>query len=188
MPANSTHTDQELLELIRQNDEDAFAALYLRYWEKLLITAMHRLGNPDEAREIVQDLFCALWKRRVSLRVESSMNTYLAAAVKYEVFKRLAAKNRQLRYRQQVFRDWQEADNDTLDLLKANELQSQLEILVKALPEKCRIVFRLSREKGYSQKQIASELRIAEKTVEAHLGNALRKIRIGLSHFFCFFL
>jgi RNA polymerase sigma-70 factor (ECF subfamily) len=57
---------------------------------------------------------------------------------------------------------------------------------VKGLPEKCRIVFQLSREKGYSQKQIAAELGIAEKTVEAHLSAALRRLRTGLSHLFTF--
>ena len=67
------------------------------------------------------------------------------------------------------------------------ELQAQLAGQVKALPEKCRIIFQLSREKGYSQKEIAAELGIAEKTVEAHLANALRKLRVGLSHLFTLF-
>ena len=83
---------------------------------------------------------------------------------------------------------WEEAADDTLQQLQARELHTELFTLVKALPEKCRIVFQLSRDKGYTQKQIASELGIAEKTVEAHLSAALRKLRIGLSHLFTFFL
>jgi RNA polymerase sigma-70 factor (ECF subfamily) len=154
----------------------------------MLVTAVHRLGNMEEAREIVQDIFCSLWKRRAGLAIDCSLNTYLASAVKYEVFKRFAARSRQQRFQQQAIRNWQEAANDTLDQLKANELRSELDALVKELPEKCRIVYRLSREKGYSQKQIAAELRIAEKTVEAHLSSALRKLRLGLSHLFTFFL
>ncbi|MBS1602337.1 MAG: RNA polymerase sigma-70 factor [Bacteroidetes bacterium] len=188
MPTNEPYTDQELLQLLRQDDEQAFTILYQRYRDRMLVTDVHRLGNLEEAREIVQDVFCGLWKRRASLAIDCSLNTYLASAVKYEVFRRFAAQSRQQRYQQQVIRDWQEAANDTIDQLKANELRSQLDNLVKNLPEKCRIVYRLSREKGYSQKQIAAELRIAEKTVEAHLSSALRKLRLGLSHLFAFFL
>jgi len=188
MPINEPNTDQELLQLLRQDDERAFTTIYQRYWDRMLVTAMHRLGNLEEAREIVQDIFCGLWKRRASLAIDCSLNTYLASAVKYEVFRRFAAQSRQQRYQQQAIQDWQEAANDTLDQLKANELRSQLDALVKNLPEKCRIVYRLSREKGYSQKQIAAELQIAEKTVEAHLSSALRKLRLGLSHLFTFFI
>ena len=188
MLTNEPYTDQDLLQLLRQDDEQAFTTIYQRYWDKMLVTAMHRLGNLEEAREIVQDIFCGLWKRRAGLTIDNSLNTYLASAVKFEVYKRFAAKSRQQRYQQQAIQNWEEAANDTVDQLKANELQSQLAALVKELPEKCRIVYRLSREKGYTQKQIAAELRIAEKTVEAHLASALRKLRLGLSHFFTFFL
>lgn len=188
MPYNTSHTDQELLQLLQQNDDDAFTAIYLRYWDKLTVVAMNRLGSLEEAREVVQEVFCNLWRRREQLEINYSLNTYLAAAVKYEIFKRFAVKSRQKRLQQEALGGWQEGADDTLHYLNANELRSELLTLVKALPEKCRIVFQLSRDQGYTQKQIASELGIAEKTVEAHLSTALRKLRIGLSHLFTFFL
>jgi len=187
MPYNDSHSDQDLLQLLQQDDDDAFTAIYLRYWDKLTVVAMHRLGSLEEAREVVQEVFCNLWRRREQLEINHSLNTYLAAAVKYEIFKRFAVKSRRRRLQQQALDQWQEAADDTLQHLQASELQSELLNLVKALPEKCRIVFQLSREKGYTHKQIASELGIAEKTVEAHLSSALRKLRIGLSHLFTFF-
>ena len=186
MPYSDSYTDQELLQLLQQSDDEAFTTIYLRYWDKLIAVAMHRLGNLEEAREIVQEVFCNLWRRRDDLEITHSLNTYLAAAIKYEIFKRFAVKSRHRRLEQQALKNWQEAADDTLDQLNAHELQSELYTLVKALPEKCRLVFQLSRDKGYTQKQIASELGIAEKTVEAHLSAALRKLRVGLSHLFTF--
>jgi RNA polymerase sigma-70 factor (ECF subfamily) len=186
MPFNGTHSDNELLRLLKQGNDDAFTEIYLRYWDKLIVVAMHRLGNMEEAREVVQNVFCNLWKRRASLEISHTLNTYLATAIKYEVFKRFASKSRQQQYQKQAFLQWEEAATETEDYLQANELQAQIYSLVKALPEKCRIVFQLSREKGYSQKQIAAELGIAEKTVEAHLSAALRRLRTGLSHLFTF--
>jgi RNA polymerase sigma-70 factor (ECF subfamily) len=173
---------------MRQGEQEAFTGIYSRYWDRLMAVAMHRLGEMEDAREVVQEVFCNLWRRREQLHIEHSLNTYLAAAVKYEIFKRLATRNRRLRLQEGAFRDWSEAVEDVLDQVSARELQSQLGAQVKALPEKCRLIFQLSRDKGYSQKQIAAELGIAEKTVEAHLANALRKLRIGLSHLFSFFL
>ena len=179
-----TYQDEQLLPLLRESDEGAFTEIYHRYWQKLYVVAMHRLEDMDEARSLVQDIFFNLWKRRDSLHLDYSLNTYLSVAVKYEVLNRLAVKNRQQRYPLHIARNWQEATPDTENLLSLHELQQQLASLVKALPEKCRIVFQLSRDKGYSRKMIATELGIAEKTVEAHLSSALRKLRNGLGHLF----
>ncbi|MNL63493.1 RNA polymerase sigma factor [compost metagenome] len=70
-----------------------------------------------------------------------------------------------------------ELDQTTLDLLDFNELKLQLEETIKALPEKCQIIFRMKYEQGLSQKQIAEELDISEKTIEAHLSKARKTIR-----------
>ena len=66
-------------------------------------------------------------------------------------------------------------------MLQLDELKEQLVKETAKLPEKCRMVFQMSREEGYSQKQIAKKLSISEKTVEAHLSKAIRTLRIGLS-------
>ena len=184
----NTYQDQQLLPLLRESNDAAFTEIYQRYWDKLLVTAMHRLGNMDEAREVVQDVFCNLWRRRDTVQLDYSLNTYLSVAVKYEVLNRLAVKNRQQRYQLHMARNWEEATPDTENLLSFNELQEQLASLVKALPEKCRIIFLMSREKGYPRKKIAAELGIAEKTVEAHLSTAIRKLRSGLGHLFTLLL
>jgi RNA polymerase sigma-70 factor (ECF subfamily) len=184
----NTYQDEQLLPLLRESNEGAFTEIYQRYWDKLLVVAMHRLGNMDEAREVVQDIFFNLWRRRATFRLEYSLNTYLSVAVKYEVLNRLAVKHRQQRFQLHISRHWEAATSDTENQISFKELQEQLASLVKALPEKCRIIFQMSREKGYPRKKIASELGIAEKTVEAHLSTALRKLRSGLSHLFTLLL
>ena len=182
-PYNSYH-EERLLSLLKESDEAAFTEIYNRYWEKLLIVAMHRLAEIEEAREIVQDIFYRLWKRRAELQLDYSLNTYLSVAVKYEVINRLAARNRQKAFRTHISHNWQETQQETENYIRFNELQKQLHVLVNALPEKCRIVYQLSRDKGYSQRRIAQELGISEKTVETHLSVAIRKLKTGLSHLF----
>ena len=186
MPMNlyTTYQDEQLLPLLKESDDAAFTEIYRRYWDRLFVVAMHRLDNKEEASELIQEIFYNLWKKRHTLQLTYTLNTYLTTATKYEMLNLLASKNRQQRYRQYASRHWQEAVADTENQLQFNELQDQLATLIKALPEKCRIVFQLSRNKGYSQRRIATELGIAEKTVEAHLSTAFRKLKTGLSHLF----
>src|SRR6266581_7081805 len=134
-----TITDAELLLLLKNSDDAAFTEIYNRYWDRLFVLAMHRLDNMEEAKELVQDIFYNLWKKRNVLQLEYSLNTYLATAVKYEVLNRMASRSRQQRYRQQVSLTWQEAALDTENQLQFNELQQQLASLVKELPQRCRI-------------------------------------------------
>lgn len=176
-------SDQDLLELLRSGDRDAFTEIYNKYWTAMLSVATHKTGSVDEGEEIVQDIFVSLWNRREHLQINSSLKNYLSASVKYKVLKVLA---RQLNHQElgnQHIYDPVLIDDSTRQHLHFEELHEQLAQLVAKLPEKCRIVYQLSREAGYSQKQIASELEISEKTVEAHLGKALKTIRSGLSHF-----
>jgi len=174
-------TDEELWERVTAGDEGAFAEIYNRYWKKLLTVAIHKCGGDiEEAEEIVQDIFVALWSRRTGLELTSSLGKYLAAAVKYRVIKCLARRAIRRRYEAENSHVFSLTDHSTQHWLEFEEVKDRLEALVTALPEKCQLVYRLSRESGYSQKEIAGELGISEKTVEAHLGKALKSLRDGL--------
>ena len=173
-------SDSELIHLLRHDDEQALSALYLRYWDKLLSVACHRLDDPEGAEEVVQDIFFALWQRRGSLDIKYSLATYLAVAVKYRIIN-LMDKQYRLRNKEKLLPPVVEYELSAEEYIFEKELWERIEASIKQLPSKCQIVFRMSREKGMSNKQIASELDIAEKTVEAHMSKALRDIRGNLT-------
>ena len=75
------------------------------------------------------------------------------------------------------------SDISTEKQVSFDELQHELTALVHSLPEKCQLVYKLSREAGYSQKEIAHHLSISEKTVESHLSRAVKTLRLGLKNF-----
>lgn len=169
-------SDAELSSLLMQGDEAAFTEIYNRYWDKLFAVAFNRCGVEIEAEEIVQDVFLSLWNRRLVLRLSHSIATYLSVAVKYQVINTLSRK-----YRKEVHLESISSVDEGIESTElwfnARELRVQLDLAVKSLPEKCRLVFIMSREEGKGTKQIAQELNIAEKTVEAHLTKALKEIR-----------
>jgi RNA polymerase sigma-70 factor (family 1) len=183
MAAISTLTDTELLSLLREGNSAAFTEIYNRYWKKLFAVAGNKIRDLNEAEEIVQDIFVALWQRREVLQITDTLGAYLAVSVKYRVIKILDKRYHQQQYANHRSQTLSLLDDSTQEWLQFGELKTRLSELVADLPEKCRLVYRLSREAGYSQKQIAEELSISEKTVEAHIGKALKALRTGLNHF-----
>jgi RNA polymerase sigma-70 factor (family 1) len=175
--------DKELTSLLQAGDEHAFTEIYNRYWSKLFAIAANKIRELGEAEEIVQDIFVSLWKRRAELSVIDTLSSYLAVSVKYQVIKVLDKRNNQKKYSDYSQHTANITDDSTQQWLEFEELRSRLAAFVADLPEKCRLVYQLSRESGYSQKKIAVELSISEKTVEAHLGKAIKTLRARLSQF-----
>ncbi|HEY4061039.1 MAG TPA: RNA polymerase sigma-70 factor [Puia sp.] len=188
MSAQVAYTDEELIQRISRDDEQAFRLLYERYWDKMLAHAYWKLGSGGEAEEIVQDAFVGLWRRRASLQLKHSFYTYISAVVKYEILRRLASRKAKTEFEKKAVHLYREEDNSTLQWLNYEDLREQIELTIQSLPEKCRLVFRLSRQEGLTERQIAETLQISPKTVEAHKARALRTLRTTLAQFLGSFL
>ncbi|MCC8423710.1 RNA polymerase sigma-70 factor [Mucilaginibacter sp. UR6-11] len=176
-------SDEKLVALIAENNNKAFRALYNRYWDKMLVKAYTLLQSHDLAEEVVQDAFINFWKRRHTIELKYSFHTYIASVVKYEVMTKIAGRNKQPLYIDDVtFAN--PADHSTQQWLDFDELKNQIETTIHTLPDKCQLVFKLSREEGLTARQISDTLNISHKTVEAHITKAIKVLRVSLSSFF----
>lgn len=176
------HSDIELIDLMKHDHQQALSALYFRYWDKLLVIAGNRLDNLAIAEECVQDVFCSLWKRRHELELHHSLATYLAVSVKYQVIKQMDKQYRQHEAKKTAYFTTEYAVPAD-EYVFAKEMTERIAGAIAQLPDKCSIVFKMSREQGMTNKQIAKELEIAEKTVEAHISKAIRVLRNDLATF-----
>lgn len=187
MPATPQYSDHELLSLLKEDSDTAFTQIYYQYWKLLFAIAASKLENTADAEEIVQEIFTDLWRRRHEIKIEQSLKAYLAAAVKFQVYTFMARKH------QESQRQAYSPSPDILatspeDLLRRKELQEQLYDITQQLPEKCRLVYQLSREAGLSNKEIAATLSISEKTVENQMTKALKRLKLAFRSFlFTFF-
>jgi RNA polymerase sigma-70 factor (family 1) len=172
--------DFELIARLKAGEEPAFRAIYDRYWNKLYIIARNRLGDALEAEEIVQEIFLDCWKRRSDFELEKGLENYFTTAVKFKVINRLARLASAARNTRDYAARQPDTDNTVISILDYKELKHQLASAIGSLPEKCRLVFLLRHEEGYSLRQIANELNISEKTVEAHLTKARKTLRGAL--------
>lgn len=181
-------SDNDLLYLMSKDREQAFNELFNRYWDKLLQKAIQKIDDVMEAENIVQDVFVSLWRRRKELKITNSFSHYLLVSVKYRIIKVL---NRQ-RVRRVYFEEGCSSidllDDSTRQYLDFVELQERLEQLVGNLPEKARLIYRMNKEEGMSYREIASELDITEKAVDAHLGRVKKALRSGLQRFLSVYL
>lgn len=181
------YDDEKLLVLIKENDEQAFHTLYKRYWKKILAQSLIKLTSQEEAEELVQTVFMNLWQRRHTIALRFSFATYIASITKYEILAQLAKRKKETVLKQKMRAIHSDADLATGNWLDYEQLRLEIEKTVRTLPEKCRLVFQLSRDKGYTEKQIAEVLHISPKTVEAHIGKALKSLRSSLQQFLsCF--
>jgi RNA polymerase sigma-70 factor (ECF subfamily) len=186
MASYSLYTDEQLFSLLDGNDEEAFTELYNRYWKRLLVRAKLLLNSYEDAEELVHDIFVSLWKKRSTLTIKYSFHTYIAAMLQYGCFKVLANRKRQ-RIRQISGELPEKEDLSTQQWLDFEQLRQELEAAVGQLPDKCRLIFRLSREQGLTDKEIAQKLEISVNTVRVQMHRALAKLKTSLNSFFFLF-
>ncbi|MHA4893533.1 RNA polymerase sigma factor [Pedobacter sp. PWIIR3] len=172
------HQDQELVRLLRTGDDRVLIEIYDRYWDKMLAVAFNRLGSQEEAEECVQDVLFKLWKLRDELDLSKlELANYLSRAIRNQAFNVLDKRHRE-RLKSENYKP--EADINNLSPERAliiRELQQQIDNSINALPPQCRLVFKLSRQDGLSNKEIAETLNLSENTVKSHLKKANRDIR-----------
>jgi RNA polymerase sigma-70 factor (family 1) len=145
------------------------------------------LKTKEAAEEIIQDVFFSLWTRRSELTLTHSLSAYLFTAVKYQVFNYIKADKVRKTYASN-FSLYKEKmmDNSNEENIELTDLVNAVEKEVSRLPEKCQLVYRMSRNEHRSIHDIAETLNISHKTVENHLTKALRQLRLAFSEYFWF--
>ena len=172
--------DGDLLNALQQGDRRAFAEIYERYWEPLHQVACRKLGSSETAEEVVQDLFVTIWERRQTVRIDK-LDRYLFSALKFGIIDLIRTQAVHDRFVHFVETTSTNFDQRTEDTLALQDLTRSVERVLLSLPEKTQQVFRLSRFDCLTIPEIADQLKVSEKTVQYHLGNALRTLRTNLN-------
>lgn len=171
-------SDEELISLMAEDNEAAFTALYHRHWEMLLGMAFNRLKDLPAAEDIVHDVFASIWRNRKKLAADS-LKHYLAAAVKYMTIAHFRKKAYGEQYQETLV---QPPEGGAENVVHYRHILQLVNEEVDKLPEKCRIVFRYSRQNGMSSREIAEQLGISHKTVDNQLHKAITHLRHKMKH------
>ena len=177
MPSISSTSDLELVEAIRADDQKAFRALFDRYYKYLLVTAYAYVKDDNTIRDLTQDVFFEIWKKRNSLNIRN-VKAYLRRSVINKALNHIKAQRMNF-----------EASNEAFDVpdrarvqeeLEASQLQKVINETIESLPDRCRVIFVMRRMEGLSLKEIAAKLDISPKTVENQLTKAIKILRAAV--------
>lgn len=158
----------------------SFEQLYLQYWERLYLFCRKTVEDEETAKEIVQEVFKSLWERRESLQLRE-VERYLIRSVKLKAYEYI--RNSVIRAQHHEVIRHREEPHYTDDSLGAQELLARIRNLIETLPNQCRNVFRMSRDQGLTNREIAAKLYISERAVAYHITRALRTLKTHLSDY-----
>jgi RNA polymerase sigma-70 factor (family 1) len=172
---------------LRHGDEATFEAVF-RQWYAPLCGYAARLtdGDLDAAEDLVQQVFVKLWEQRARLDIAWSLKGYLYKTVHNSALNRLRSVKTHSKYLD--FNAAQLENEQTPPDYPARELAERLQQALGKLPPQCRHVFELSRFEDLKYREIADQLGISIKTVEAQMGKALRILRLQLADYLVTFL
>jgi len=173
------NSDDEIIKGLKASDKRALTRLYNSFWKTLYVSSYNLLKDKEVCEEIIQDVFIDLWNKRKELEIKVSLKSYLYACVRYKAFAQFRS-NKVMRVElfEELDKRLQYANPETKMMHK--ELKQHVKFVVESLPEKCKRVYKLSRNEQLSHKEIAEKLDISIKTVENHITNALRVLRLSL--------
>lgn len=174
--------DKSLAFQLSQGDEKAFEIIFKKYYQSLCLFSRQFLNDDELAEESVQVIFVKIWEKRFSLSIDSSLESYLFRAVRNHCFNELQHKKTEYRYAQKMLED-SKHEIKTEEYFLEPGLKEQIEVAIGLLPPKRKEIFRLSREEGMKYKDIAEQLEISIKTVEAQMGLALKFLREKLKDY-----
>jgi len=178
--------DQEPLASAPGADIDTFERLYGKYYVYLCMIAMHIVRNKDDAEEIVSDVFVRLWNSADRIKEIRSVKAYLVKAV-HNTSLNYIEHNRKFRQTESInARDlnilaW---DSDyPVGHLYEKELLDIIIKCVEELPDSCREIFLLSRDKNLKYSEISDRLGISLNTVKTQMKIALSGLREEVSKY-----
>lgn len=139
--------------------------------------------DPQAAEDIAQEIFMELWRKRASLRIDTSPGAYLRRMAVTRTLNYLRD-NKHLRHEaDDALSSVSAGSTSALDRLEERDLDEWLTQSMNELPERCRQVFVLSRFEQMSYREIAQAMDISPKTVENQMTKALKHLRAAYLRF-----
>ena len=155
--------------------------LFQKYYKILCSHAVRFVYSKEIAEDIVSEIFCKFWSDQHYLNVNSSYRAYLFKAVRYSAYNyikwELSKRKNDVDFAdlEEQFKSFRPEDTMQID-----ELSEEINRTIDNLPAQCKKVFMLSRFENRKYAEIAAELGISVKAVEAHISKALDTLRTKL--------
>lgn len=171
------------MDIAKNDDQSAFKQLFLHFYPKLNSFANSILSDKQLAEDVVAEVFMKLWENRQMLSTVQNVNYYLYIATKHTSLNLLKKQKRmQSMFLEDIDGSYSFSFQTPETKMISREAVSLIELAIKELPPKCRLIFYMVKEEKLKHKEISQILDISTKTIEAQITIALKKISDRVSH------
>ncbi|MCX7985893.1 MAG: RNA polymerase sigma-70 factor [Bacteroidales bacterium] len=182
--------EKNIISLLIQGDESAFEQVYRAYFQRVVNFVNTYLNDISVSKNITQDTFLKLWEQRKLLRTDASILSFLLVIARNSCMDYLKHQQVVQKYENNVQQKHKELELSyhalrrlEIDFLTYQEIEQIIQQTLDSLPPQCRQVFCMSRFEEKSNKEIADNLQLSVKTVEAHITRALKILREALKDY-----
>ena len=168
---------------LKEGDITAFEMFFKTYYQPLCNYAYTFIQDRDEAEEIVQSAFLSVWEKRDTLDIKTSLKSYLYTMVRNTSLNVIKHEKIKQKYVGEAMAVEDRSHEGVAQAVLSSELEDRIQMAMGVLPEQCRLVFKLSRFEELKYAEIAEQLDISIKTVENHMGKALKIMREQLKDY-----
>ncbi|RNC86148.1 MAG: RNA polymerase sigma-70 factor [Balneola sp.] len=172
--------DPQLLLAIKKGDHQAFKKFFERHHSYLFHFLLKKGVSEQQAEDLVQQAFVYIWEKRAQIDETKSLKAFLfriAYTRMLNVFRDTA------KFDENADIATEEGSEDVQARLEAKELGEIIENSIGSMPEKRQAVFRLCFIQEFTYKEAAETLQVSVKTIENHMGLALKELRGKLEKF-----
>lgn len=167
-----------LINLISDNkEEDVYRYLHEQYYDTLLKFATAYLKSREESEEIVSDILFKLWEHKHKIADIQHLRLYLFTAVRNRCLTFLSKQKKERDVFVDLSENITEFEYNPEDLMITSELAKRIQTAVEKLPPRCRTIYKMIREEGQRNKDVAQQLGISVNTIDVQLALALKRIR-----------
>ncbi len=177
MRSNSDYISDGLFMQIADGDENAFREVFHSFNQRLFPYVLNIVKSSAVTEEIVQEVFLKLWTNRQAVAEMDNPVAWLFTVAANQSFTYLKRISTEQRIIDKIKQSMRTSENPTDEYIFFNESKIILQKVVGELPAQRQVIYKLSREEGLNNQQIADQLNLSPNTVKNQLVSALRTIR-----------
>lgn len=170
--------DETLLSRLKEGDEKAFTAIYIRYNKMLYVLAYYKyLKDSFRAEDIVQQVFLKLWEARSLFAGAINIRNYLYTSAKNLILNEIRDNFSDMEKNYAVIQNTPEFEDKLQSALEEKDLFQHFYKILAELPEQKRKVCLLKIRDNLSNQEVADKLHISVPTVKSHYSQAIKLLR-----------
>jgi len=184
MPKQKFKDDSDALLRLAEGNVFAYRFLFDHHFTDLCNFLLLYLHSKELAEDIALDIFTFIWEKRQSLQIRTNFKSFLFGAAKNKAITLYRKENQKIFTSIDITEAGMPNDSSSQFTMENNELRNLINQAILQLPEKSRLVYLMAWDEDLSYNEIANKLGVSPKTVENHVGIALRKLRESLKPYY----